>query len=185
MKRALEDAAHFSVSGCSRDRSKQAGSGFRFNISQQISTQAREKRADNRGWSSSSEISSQWRFEVNRKLLSGMFVAVLGIASCLFAQDATTPNAGPANVGGTWQLSSQGKRGDRDGTLAIRQDGSKLDGTFDMKGRSGPLSGSVEGNHISFTTEGTKGTVSFQGTVDGNKMSGTTKQGSSWSATRQ
>jgi len=122
---------------------------------------------------------------MNRKLLSGIFVAILGIASCLVAQDQAVPNAGPANVAGTWQLSWQGKRGDRDGTLAIRQDGSKLDGTFDMKGKSGPLSGKVDGNRVSFLAEGKKGTVTFQGTVDGNSMSGTTKQGSSWSATRQ
>jgi hypothetical protein len=122
---------------------------------------------------------------MKRKLLSGIFVAILGIASCLVAQDQATPNAGPVNVAGTWQLSYQGKRGDHGGTLAIRQDGSKLDGTFDMKGKSGPLSGKVDGNRVSFSAEGNKGTVTFQGTVDGNTMSGTTKQGSSWSATRQ
>ena len=69
--------------------------------------------------------------------------------------------------------------GRKDSTLntCLRRDGSKLDGTFAMKGRPGPLSGSVEGNHVSFTVEGKKGTVSFQGTVDGNKMSGTQDKG--------
>lgn len=124
---------------------------------------------------------------MKRKLVLGMFMVVLGIVSCLFGQDGATTGDKQPNVAGTWHLSWQGRRGDREGTLEIQQDGSKLRGTFDMEGSPTPVSGNIQGNKVSLTATGgkKKKSLSFNGTVDGNKMSGTTQQGSEWSASRQ
>jgi hypothetical protein len=122
---------------------------------------------------------------MNKKLLSGIFAVVLGVAPYLLAQHDAAPGDAPAKVAGTWQMSLQGRKGAREATLQIQEDGSKLSGTFEARGDSAPLSGSVHGDKISLTTAGDKKERSFTGTVEGNKMSGTMKRGGSWSATRQ
>lgn len=122
---------------------------------------------------------------MKRKLLLGMFTVILGIVSCLSAQEAASSSDEPAKIAGVWHLSWHGRRGDREATFEIQQDGTKLTGTFDMEGRPTPVSGSIRGSKVSFTAAGKKKSISFNGTVDGNKMSGTTQQGSSWSASRQ
>ena len=82
----------------------------------------------------------------------------------------------PANVAGTWEMTSQGPRGTRTQTLTISQDGTTIKGA--MKGQRGeaPLEGSVTGNNVSFsvkrdTPNGTF-TVEYTGTVEGDSMKG-------------
>jgi hypothetical protein len=69
--------------------------------------------------------------------------------------------------------------------MQIKQDGSKLSGTFESERGSAPLKGSLQGNQVSFSVKLPKRQGSFTGKVDGDKMSGTTEQGTSWTATRQ
>ena len=98
-------------------------------------------------------------------------------APLLVAQDSESNNAQPANIGGSWQLSWQGRGGSQQATIQFQEDGSKLSGTFqDSGGSSSQLTGSVAGNNVSFSlqVQGRRTmTLAFTGTIDGDKMSGT------------
>lgn len=97
----------------------------------------------------------------------------------------------PANVAGTWEMTSGGPRGTRTQTLTINQDGTTIKGT--LKGQRGeaPLEGSVTGNKLSFsvkrdTPNGTF-TVEYTGTVEGDSMKGKSHSerfGGEWTAKR-
>jgi hypothetical protein len=125
--------------------------------------------------------------------LDGMWKAVaetpISATSSLLAQDSAQGSDQAANVAGTWQLSFQGRRGTMQATLTIQQDGTKLSGTLAGLGRmrngSSPLTGSMEGNNVSFSVTGGRMPLTFKGTLDGDKMSGTMQQGTPWTATRQ
>ena len=83
----------------------------------------------------------------------------------------------PANVDGTWEMSSQTPRGTSGQTLTIQQNGNTIKGT--LKGQRGesPLEGSVTGSKINFTVkrETPNGTFTpeYAGTVDGDSIKGT------------
>ncbi|MFZ0286913.1 MAG: hypothetical protein WAL32_16925 [Terriglobales bacterium] len=141
-----------------------------------------------------------------RKHFALIAVLAFGMASCLLAQDSAQGNSQPANVAGKWQMSWQGRHGTREATLQLQQDGAKLTGTLDGERGSMPVTGSVDGNNISFSTQG-QGRQNFSmvytGTIDGDKMTGSAQpQGGeggmgggshhgggqrnhSWTATRQ
>ena len=96
-----------------------------------------------------------------------------------------------AKVAGTWEMTSQGRRGTRTQTLTIQQDGNTIKGT--VKGQRGeaPLEGSVTGNKINFkiTRETPNGsfTIEYTGTVDGDSLKGTSHSerfDGEWSAKR-
>jgi hypothetical protein len=97
----------------------------------------------------------------------------------------------------------QGGGGSQQATIQIEQDGSTLSGTFQDWRGSSQLTGSIDGNNVSFSVQ-VQGrrtiTLAFTGTIDGDKMSGTVQpqsgggehgargsgQGNqSWSAVRQ
>jgi len=104
-----------------------------------------------------------------------LFVICLVAAPLLLAQDSESSNSQPANIGGAWQISWQG-RGSQQATVQIQQDGSKLSGTFqDSEGSPSQLTGIVAGNNVSFSVQvqGRPMTLAFTGTIDGDKMSGT------------
>jgi hypothetical protein len=97
-----------------------------------------------------------------------------------------------AKVGGTWEMTSQGRQGPQTSTLTIEQTGTKIKGT--LKGARGeaPLEGTVDGNKINFTIEretpNGKFTASYAGTVDGDSIKGTVKMGereAEWTAKKQ
>jgi hypothetical protein len=138
------------------------------------------------------------------KRLYPVIVVCLVAAPLLLAQDSASNNSQPTNIGGVWQISWQGRGGPQQATIKIEQEGSTLSGTYqDPRGYS-PLTGSVDGNNVSFSVQ-MQGrhtiTLAFTGIIDGNKMSGTLQpqggggaghegggsgQGShSWSAVRQ
>jgi hypothetical protein len=71
------------------------------------------------------------------------------------------------------------------GTMQLTQNGSKLTGSIQAERGTVPVSGTVNGEHISFKAKMPKRAVTFSGTIAGNKMSGTTGQGSPWTAIRQ
>jgi hypothetical protein len=128
-----------------------------------------------------------------------LLAAPLLLALDALGQDAQSNQSQSTNIGGAWQLSMQGRDGSQQATMQLQQDGSKLSGTFQGPRGSSPLTGSVDGNNISFNVQmqGRRGamTLAFTGTIDGNKMSGTLQpqggregQGGgsrSWSAVRQ
>jgi hypothetical protein len=110
-----------------------------------------------------------------RRHLSLVFVLACGLASCLLAQDAAQGDSQPANVAGKWQMSWQGRDGAKQATLQLQQDGSKLTGTLNGDRGSTPITGSINGNTISFSTQGQgrrNFTMVYTGSVDGDKISG-------------
>ena len=109
-----------------------------------------------------------------KRLYPIVFISLLAVP-LLLAQDPPANNSQPANIGGAWQISWQGRGGSQQATIQIQQDGSKLSGTFQDSGGSSPLTGSVEGNDISFSVQIQRGralTIAFTGTIDGDKMRG-------------
>jgi hypothetical protein len=139
---------------------------------------------------------------VIKRLYPIVFFCLLA-APLLLAQDSDSNNSQPANIGGAWQISWQGRGDSQQATIQIQQDGSTLSGTFQGSEGSTPLSGSVRGNTVSFNVQiqGRRTiTLAFTGTINGDKMSGTLQpqgggggrqgggggQGShSWSGVRQ
>jgi hypothetical protein len=137
-----------------------------------------------------------------KKWIPAVVLLLIVAVGGLWAQDAQANGDHPVNVAGTWQMSWQGRRGNEQGTLKIQQDGSKLSGTFDGPRGSSALSGSVQGNQVTFSVQmnGRRTvTLVYSGTLDGDKMSGAMqrqggeggggrqggRQNQSWSATRQ
>jgi hypothetical protein len=122
-----------------------------------------------------------------------VFVCLLA-TSLLLAQDSEPSNSQPANISGAWQLSWQSRGGSQRATIQIQQDGPKLSGTFQGPRASSSLTGSVDGNNVSFSVQmqGRRSVkLAFTGTIHGDKMSGTLQpqgggQGNHpWSAVRQ
>lgn len=93
----------------------------------------------------------------------------------LLAQSSDSNNSRPADIGGAWQISWQGRGGSQQATMQIEQDGTKLSGTFQDSGGSSPVTGNIAGNNVSFSVQvqGRPMTLAFTGTIDGDKMSGT------------
>ena len=92
-----------------------------------------------------------------------------------------------AKIGGNWQIAMDTPHGPMKGALVMKQDGSKLSGTLetDHFGKL-DLTGSVDGNSVSFEVDVQGHLVKFNGSVDGGKMSGGTDPDAvSWTATRQ
>jgi hypothetical protein len=119
-----------------------------------------------------------------KKLISIMLLAVLG-ACCLPAQ--STEKSESAKIAGKWQMSVETPHGPMKGPLEVKQDGSKLTGTYELEQfGSMTLTGKVEGDKVSFSMEvqGPGITLVFTGTVDGDKMSGSTDHAGNWTATR-
>lgn len=84
----------------------------------------------------------------------------------------------PANVAGTWEMTSEGRNGPMTQTLTIQQEGGNIKGTLKGPRGEGPIeAGTVAGNKITFkvnrdTPNGTF-TLEYSGTVDGDSMTGT------------
>jgi hypothetical protein len=119
--------------------------------------------------------------QIKRKVLAGCLATALllfcGLA--IAADDA-------ANVAGTWKVSVSGDAGSAEQTIVLKQDGSKITGTFKGPRQSGPLEGTVDGKNISFHVA-TRVPLDYKGTVDGDTMKGTmTGNGKTgdWTATR-
>lgn len=105
-----------------------------------------------------------------RRLLSTALVFFLG-ALCLPAQHHAHGKS--ANVAGKWQLTLDSPHGTMQLPLQLKQKGSKLSGTAEHNGKSLPVTGSVEGNKVSFSFEAMPDlSIDFSGTVEGDKMSG-------------
>jgi hypothetical protein len=98
----------------------------------------------------------------------------------------------PANVAGTWYFSASVANGSVQQTFVIKQEGTKISGTFAPQSRfigAGPLQGTVEGKKISFQVTTSRGLDGYEGTVDGETMKGTVTIGKdtkpvAWTAKR-
>jgi hypothetical protein len=120
---------------------------------------------------------------VSRFFLHLSFALIL--AACIFpfcfAQSSgtsTVMSAEPASLAGKWEMSWTGRLGTQKCALELQQDSTKLKGTLrDQRGDSA-LSGTVEGNKISFDVDfkGPKPfTTRFTGSIDGDKITGTSQ----------
>jgi hypothetical protein len=116
----------------------------------------------------------------NRKIKAVALVAVFILVACVPAAADT------ANVAGTWNFKVTGDSGNADQTIVIKQDGTKITGTFKGPRQSGTIDGAVDGNNIKFHVTARAG-IDYTGTVDGDTMKGTLaargKTGD-WTATR-
>ena len=101
-------------------------------------------------------------------LACGVFLAWIGTA---IAADE------PVKVAGTWEMTSQSRRGTRTQTLTLEQDGGTIKGMVKGERGEAPLTGSVTGNKINFTitreTPNGSFTIEYTGTIDGDSIKGT------------
>ena len=109
------------------------------------------------------------------KRLYPIALVFLLAASLLLAQSSDSNNSQPADIGGAWQISWQGRGGSQQAKMQIEQDGTKLSGTFQDSGGSSSVTGNIAGNNVFFSVQvqGRPLTLAFTGTIEGDKMSGT------------
>jgi hypothetical protein len=102
------------------------------------------------------------------------------------ASQDSAPDSGTPSLSGTWQMSWTSKEGNqKQGTMQLKQDGSKVSGSVQAQRGTFSLGGNLQGKQVSIDVKVPLHKMSFTGTVDGSKMSGTTSQGKPWSAIRQ
>ncbi len=129
-------------------------------------------------------------------ILSTLFTAVVMTGTVLAlcsgqpayasSTDSEQEDSASATVAGNWKLSFTDPTGNpKQGTLALQQDGSNLNGSCTGPRGTFSVKGSLQGNGITFTIHAMGRKFSFTGNVDGDKMSGTTESGSSWNASRE
>lgn len=112
---------------------------------------------------------------MNRKLIPlSLLVLVQIICLAAVAQNEPSPKA-LLNVRGKWQLSWQARIGMEKGTLALQQNGTKLEGRFHSELGSPAVSGTIKEQNISFKLlfdAPHPFAITFTGKVDGGKMNG-------------
>ena len=86
-----------------------------------------------------------------------------------------------ANVAGEWDVTVETQAGAGNPHFSLKQDGTKVTGTYKgMLGES-PVTGTVKGNEIALSfqvnAQGMDLAVTYTGTVDGETMKGTVKLG--------
>ena len=119
-----------------------------------------------------------------RKLIPAVLMILVATAVGVLAASGET-----TSIAGKWTMSMNSPHGPIEGPLEVKQDGTKITGTYDAKPfGSMPISGKVDGKTVTFVMEvkGGEVKVEFTGTVDGAKMSGTASEHiGAWTATRQ
>lgn len=91
----------------------------------------------------------------------------------------------PVTVAGNWKLTFTDAQGNsHDGALQIEQSGASLSGNFQGPRGNLPITGSVQGKHVTMTVKAMGHELTFSGETDGRQMSGTTSKGKAWGATR-
>jgi hypothetical protein len=114
-------------------------------------------------------------------LIAATTLALCGAISAPVALAQASPT-----VSGNWQLTCTMHRGRvRQIPLEIAQSGSKLRGSYAGPRGTGELTGSVQGNGVSFELAQGRRAASFTGTIDGNTMKVHTPKGITCSATRE
>ncbi len=112
---------------------------------------------------------------MRRASLVAAFAAALALAAPVVAQSKP-------NLTGTWELTSQGPRGERTQTFTLTQDGAKLTGSTQLRDNTVAISdGKVDGSSFTFTVSFGSGdrtfTQTYKGTVKGDTVEGTISGG--------
>src|SRR5260370_25510785 len=134
------------------------------------------------GCSFPAQLITQRRKESNMNKPVKFVVTLAALIMPIFAMATPAVAADTAKVAGEWNLKFESPNGTATPTAIIKQDGEKLTGTY--KGRFGesPLTGTITGNAIKFTTDVSTPNgviaVEYSGTVDGDTMKGTAAFGS-------
>lgn len=120
------------------------------------------------------------------------FRSLIVVVVALLAADARIPGLAAEDVSGTWNLRVETADGTANPVIVLRQEGSRLSGTY--RGRMGdvPLQGTLNGDAIRFEVRlkfrQETMTVSYTGTVRGDEMGGTVRFGDAgegkWTARR-
>lgn len=98
-----------------------------------------------------------------------------------------------ADVTGTWDLTVETQGATSHPSVALKQDGERISGTYQGQMGSSKLEGSIRGNDISFAVtlkfQDAPYTVTYTGTVSDDTMKGTARFGDSgtgnWTAKRR
>lgn len=116
-----------------------------------------------------------------RLVCACMWVVLAGYGGLISTNDEA------ASVVGTWSITARGEAGSAKQTIVLKQDGSKITGTFQGPRQSGTIEGMIDGNKIVFHVNA-RNALDYRGTVDGDSMKGTlSARGKSgeWTATRE
>jgi hypothetical protein len=85
---------------------------------------------------------------------------------------AQPPQEPPADVAGKWTIYSKNTHGQEETKfIELSQEGGVISGYFQGPDQSGPLSGTINQQHILFRTE-TPNVLTFRGRVDGPRVEG-------------
>jgi len=114
------------------------------------------------------------------RLKSLLPIVVAGGVALVAAQ----PAAAAHHVNGTWILTVDlgGQGGEATFTLEEKEPG-KLTGKYNGAVGTADVTGTVDGNKVSFSFDSQAGKVSYEGTVDGDTMKGTCNYGQLGSGT--
>jgi hypothetical protein len=117
--------------------------------------------------------------------VSDVWKAIAEVPGAAASQDSAL-DSGTSSLAGIWQMTWTNKEGNqKQGTMQLKQDGSKLSGSVQAQRGTFSLGGNLQGDQVSIEVKVPLHKISFTGKVDGTKMSGTTSQGKPWAATRQ
>jgi len=97
------------------------------------------------------------------------------------------------DVSGDWEMTTQGRRGERTMDIHFEQEGEKITVTWSGRGGEIKAEGTIKGNEIEWsgTRETPRGdfTTTYKGKVEGNTMTGTMQMGergsSEWTAKKK
>lgn len=86
-----------------------------------------------------------------------------------------------ADITGTWTLTVEAPGGERQSTVEFKQDGKNLTGTVHSRMGDAPLTGSVDGDQVSFSVarerDGQQFKIDYSAKVEDARMTGTVKFG--------
>ena len=101
----------------------------------------------------------------------GMLAVLLLSALSAFAADVT----------GAWTLTVETPNGQRQSAVDFKQDGKNLSGTIHSQMGDAPLTGTVDGDQVSFSVtrerDGQSFKIEYSAKVEGSKMTGSLKFG--------
>lgn len=102
-----------------------------------------------------------------------LLMASLAASACFAGSGAL---AADANITGDWTMTIETQTFSGTPTFNLKQEGSKVTGTYKGQLGEAPVTGTVAGNEVTLVYEvnaqGMELTVTYSGTVDGNTMKG-------------
>ena len=108
-----------------------------------------------------------------------LLAASAAAATMLFV--TTAAFAADVNVAGEWDLTVDSQMGTSNPHFSLKQDGSKLTGTYKGQLGEAPVTGTVKGNEVTInfqaSAQGMDLDVTYSGVVEGASIKGTVKLG--------